>query len=182
SDSPRAEQLIGDLVAHVDLDPGPGLRAEEYSTEHIWTYERVPGRRLMFPFDVEGLPRGAIQIDLVFNEELPIEPEPIRIAGTTLLAANQELSLAWKLQWLVTDRYPQAKDLYDAALLAQHTTVDTGVVIELLRPELGDRALDFDRLTVLGLKHVDWENSPSELPVTKSDEPALLRRIAAALA
>ncbi|MET9634429.1 peptide-methionine (S)-S-oxide reductase, partial [Lentzea sp. NPDC006480] len=31
SDSPRAEQLIGDLVAHVDLDPGPGLRAEEYS-------------------------------------------------------------------------------------------------------------------------------------------------------
>ncbi|NKE61172.1 nucleotidyl transferase AbiEii/AbiGii toxin family protein [Lentzea sp. PSKA42] len=180
-DSPRARQLIDDLVESVRADPGPGLRADEVSTEHIWTYERVPGRRVVFPFDVEGLPQGAIQIDLVFNEELPIAPEPVEVTGTILLAANQELSLAWKLQWLATDSYPQAKDLYDAALLAEHTTVDTGVVIELLRPELGDRAYDFDRKSVLELDHVDWDNAPSELPVTKADEPALLERIAAAL-
>ena len=80
----------------------------------------------------------------------------------------------------MTDRYPQAKDLYDAALLAQHTTVDTGLVIDLLGPELGDRALDFDRKSVLCLDDVDWDNAPTELPVTKADEPALLQRIAAA--
>jgi hypothetical protein len=181
-DGPQAEQLIDDLVAHVDIDPGPGLKAEEYSTEHIWTYERVPGRRLVFPFDVKGLPQGAIQLDFVFNEDLPIEPEPLQIAGTTLLAANQELSLAWKLQWLVTDSYPQAKDLYDAALLAGRTTVNTGLVMDLLEPEMGERALDFDRKSVLELDHVDWDNAPSELPVTKADEQALLQRIAAALA
>lgn len=181
-DGPQAEQLIDDLAEHVHLDPGPGLKAGEYRTEHIWTYERVPGRRVVFPFDVEGLPQGTIQIDLVFNEEIPLEPEPLQIAGTTLLAANKELSLAWKLQWLVTDSYPQAKDLYDAALLAEHTTVNTGLVMDLLEPELGARALDFDRKTLLGLDDVDWDNAPSELPVTKADEPALLQRIAAALA
>lgn len=180
-ESPRAQQLMDDIVQAVHDDPGPGLWAAGAETAHIWTYERVPGRRIVFPFDVQGLPEGAVQIDLVFNEELPIAPEPVEVAGTTLLAANQELSLAWKLQWLVTDRYPQAKDLYDAALLAQHTTVDTGLVIDLLGPELGDRALDFDRKSVLGLDDVDWDNAPTELPVTKADEPALLQRIAAAL-
>ncbi|MGW6934184.1 nucleotidyl transferase AbiEii/AbiGii toxin family protein [Lentzea sp. NPDC054927] len=180
-ESPRAQQLIDDIVQAVEDDPGPGLRADQADTEHIWTYERVPGRRIVFPFDVEGLPQGAIQIDLVFNEELPIAPEPVEVTGTILLAANQELSLAWKLQWLATDMYPQAKDLYDAALLAGHTTVDTGLVIDLLRPEMADQALDFDRKSVLGLDGVDWDNAPNELPVTKADEQALLQRIAAAL-
>ncbi|HEX8870671.1 MAG TPA: nucleotidyl transferase AbiEii/AbiGii toxin family protein [Lentzea sp.] len=181
-ESPRAQQLIDDIISAVADDPGPGLWAGGAETSHIWTYERVPGRRIVLPFEVEGLPDGAIQIDLVFNEELPREPEPLEIAGTTLLAANQELSLAWKLQWLVTDSYPQAKDLYDAALLAERTTVNTGLVMDLLEPELGSRALDFDRDTVLGLGHVDWQNAPNELPVTQADEPALLHRIAAALA
>ncbi|WP_086669408.1 nucleotidyl transferase AbiEii/AbiGii toxin family protein [Lentzea kentuckyensis] len=180
-ESPQAQQLIDDLIEAMAADPGPGLWAAGAQTEHIWTYERVPGRRIVVPFEVEGLPDGSVQIDLVFNEELPIAPEPVEVAGTTLLAANQELSLAWKLQWLATDGYPQAKDLYDAALLAQHTTVDTGLVIDLLRPELGDRAVDFDRKSVLGLDHVDWDNAPTELPVTKADEPVLLQRIAAAL-
>lgn len=180
-ESPRAQQLIDDIVEAVADDPGPGVWASGAETSHIWTYERVPGRRIVFPFTVDGLPDGAVQIDLVFNEELPIAPEPVEVAGTILLAAGQELSLAWKLQWLVTDSYPQAKDLYDAALLAERTTVNTGLVIELLEPELGERALDFDRKSLLSLDHVDWDNAPSELPVTKADEPALLQRIAASL-
>ncbi|MEV6239071.1 nucleotidyl transferase AbiEii/AbiGii toxin family protein [Lentzea sp. NPDC051838] len=181
-DGREADRLFDELEVLVEDNPGPGLRGYQARTEHIWTYERVPGRRIVFPFDVEGLPQGAIQLDFVFNEHLPIEPEPLRIAGTTLLAANQELSLAWKLQWLVTDSYPQAKDLYDAALLAERTTVNTGLVMDLLEPELGARALDFDRKTLLELDHVDWDNAPSDLPVTKADEPVLLQRIAAALA
>ncbi|MFD4669428.1 nucleotidyl transferase AbiEii/AbiGii toxin family protein [Lentzea sp. NPDC058450] len=170
--SRQAEELVQGLRELV----GPS------EVEPIWTYERVPGLRIVFPFEVEGLPDGAIQIDLVFNEDLPIAPRPLEIAGTTLLAAGQELSLAWKLQWLVTDAYPQAKDLYDAALLAGVTTVNTGVVIGLLEPELGDRALDFDRRSVLEIDHVEWDNAPSEVPVTKSDESRLLERIAASLA
>jgi nucleotidyltransferase AbiEii toxin of type IV toxin-antitoxin system len=180
-ESPRARQLVDDIRAAVVADPGPVLCPGPVDTEPIWTYERVPGLRLVCPFEVEGLPHGAIQMDLVFNEELPIAPEPVEVAGTILLAANQELSLAWKLQWLMTDRYPQAKDLYDAALLAQHTTVDTGLVIDLLRPELGDNAYDFDRKSVLEMDDVDWHNAPTELPVTRADEQALLERIAAAL-
>ncbi|GGU39011.1 nucleotidyl transferase AbiEii/AbiGii toxin family protein [Lentzea flava] len=177
----EADELIDGITSKVVRNPGPVLLPGPFDTEPIWTYERVPGQRVLFPFEVEGLPHGAIQVDLVFDEELPIAPEPLRIAGTTLFAANQELSLAWKLQWLMTDSYPQAKDLYDAALLARHTTVDTGLVIGLLEPELGARALDFDRRSVLEMDHVDWDNAPTELPVTKADEPALLERIAAAL-
>lgn len=180
-DSPRAKALIADLVAGVAADPGPGLRADQARTEHIWTYERVPGRRIVFPFDVEGLPRGAIQIDLVFNEELPIAPEPVEVTGTILLGANQELSLAWKLQWLMTDMYPQAKDLYDAALLAGHTTVDLELVRRLLRPELGTEADTFGPDSVLRIDDVDWANAPTELPAGRDDQPGLLRRIAAAL-
>ena len=180
-DSPRANQLVADLKAAVAADPGAVLIPGAVATEPIWTYERVPGLRMVFLFEVEGLPYGAVQIDLVFNEELPIAPEPVEVAGTVLLAANQELSLAWKLQWLATDAYPQAKDLYDAALLAEHTTVNTGLVINLLLPELGERAYDFDRRSVLELAGVDWDNAPTELPVTRADETVLLQRIAAAL-
>lgn len=170
-EGPRANQLVADLRAAI----GPSV------VEPIWTYERVPGLRIVFPFEVEGLPGGAIQIDLVFNEELPIAPAPVEIAGTTLLAANQELSLAWKVQWLATDMWPQAKDIYDAALLAEHTTVDLALVRELVRPELRDRADEFGPESVLELGGVDWDNLPSELPVTKVDERVLLHRIAAAL-
>ncbi|KJK33489.1 hypothetical protein UK23_45775 [Lentzea aerocolonigenes] len=180
--SPRAEQLVDDLREAISDDPGPVLCPGPVDTEPIWTYERVPGLRLVCPFEVSGLPYGMVQVDLVFEEELPIAPEPVRIAGTTVLAANMELSLAWKLQWLVTDSYPQAKDLYDAALLASRTTVNTGLVMDLLEPELGSRALDFDRKSLLELDHIDWDNAPTELPVTKADEPELLQRIAAALA
>ncbi|MCG8927935.1 nucleotidyl transferase AbiEii/AbiGii toxin family protein [Lentzea sp. CC55] len=169
--SPRAGELVDDLRAAV----GPSV------VESIWTYERVPGLRVVFPFEAGGLPDGAVQVDLVFEEDLPIAPEPVRIAGTTLLAASRELSLAWKVQWLATDMWPQAKDLYDAALLAGHTTVDTAVVRELIRPEWGHGTDGFGPESVARLGDVDWENAPSELPVTKADEPALLRRIAAAL-
>ncbi|MFI6094561.1 nucleotidyl transferase AbiEii/AbiGii toxin family protein [Lentzea sp. NPDC051213] len=180
-DGREAGRLIGGLVGLVYDDPGPGLRPEEAATEDIWTYDRVPGLRLVFPFDVEGLPSGAIQIDLVFNEELPVEPELLEIAGTTLLAANQELSLAWKIQWLLSDKWPQAKDLYDAALLAQHTTVRFDLVHQLMRPTANEMENWFAVGGALDLGDVDWDNAPSELPATRADEKALILRITAAL-
>ncbi|WP_431773798.1 nucleotidyl transferase AbiEii/AbiGii toxin family protein [Streptomyces cucumeris] len=103
-------------------------------TEDIWTYERVPGRRMLLPWSAPGTAGGTVQLDLVFNEPLPAPP--VRTAlrplgdgpGCRLLAATPELSLAWKLLWLVTDFHPQGKDLYDAVLLAEHTPPSYGLV------------------------------------------------------
>ncbi|MGI5500600.1 nucleotidyl transferase AbiEii/AbiGii toxin family protein [Lentzea sp. CA-135723] len=170
-ESPQAAELVAGLRELV----GPS------EVEPIWTYERVPGLRIVFGFEVEGLPDGAIQIDLVFNEDLPIAPQPLEIAGTTLLAAGRELSLAWKIQWLVSDRYPQAKDLYDAALLAEATTVRTDVVTRLLDTAPAEPMPGFDRGWVEQLHSVQWDNAPSEVPVTKADESRLLQRVVDAL-
>ena len=62
---------------------------------------------------------------------------------------DQRPALAWKLLWLATDTYPQGKDLYDAVLLAEHTTVDQSLVRQLMRPELGPEADTFRAETVL---------------------------------
>lgn len=63
----------------------------------------------------------------MFNEHLPAAAEPTEVSlsgdgpAALVLAVTPELSLAWKVQWLITDMYPQAKDLYDAVLLAERT-------------------------------------------------------------
>ncbi|MFH8768585.1 nucleotidyl transferase AbiEii/AbiGii toxin family protein [Streptomyces sp. NPDC085866] len=104
-------------AAHGD---GVSLSARGAVVEDIWTYDRVPGRRLMLPWSAPGLPGGHVQLDLVFGEELPEPPEPAQLpGGPVLLAATPALSLAWKLMWLIDDAYPQGKDLYDAVLLAE---------------------------------------------------------------
>ncbi|WP_202919484.1 nucleotidyl transferase AbiEii/AbiGii toxin family protein [Saccharothrix deserti] len=181
-DGPEARAMLEGLVAAVAADPGPGLRADQVVAEHIWTYERVPGRRLVFPFDVDGLPQGAVQADLVFNEDLPDAPVAVEVPplGTRVLAASPALSLAWKLQWLVTDMYPQGKDLYDAVLLAERTPVSLDLVRDLIRPELGDEADGFTWASVLDLR-VDWENFRAEQPGVEGDAGPWLRRLADAL-
>ncbi|GAA2815970.1 nucleotidyl transferase AbiEii/AbiGii toxin family protein [Crossiella cryophila] len=182
-DGPEAKAMLDGLIAALAGDPGPGLRADQVRSEHIWTYERVPGRRLVFPFDVDGLPQGAIQLDLVFNEPLPEPPVTVAIPplGTPMRTASASLSLAWKLQWLMTDLYPQGKDLYDAVLLAEYTTVSLDLVRELLRPELGREAEDFTPDSVLGLP-VDWINFRDEQPGVEGEVRPWLDRLAAALA
>ncbi|MFC9243754.1 nucleotidyl transferase AbiEii/AbiGii toxin family protein [Streptomyces sp. NPDC057136] len=96
-------------------------------TEDIWTYDRVPGRRMLLPWTAPGTAGGTVQLDVVFNETLPApamltELSPLGAGpGCRVLAATPELSLAWKLLWLVSDAHPQGKDLYDAVLLAEHS-------------------------------------------------------------
>lgn len=184
-DGPEARAMLEGLVAAVAADPGPGLRADQVVAEHIWTYERVPGRRLVFPFDVDGLPQGAVQVDLVFNEDLPDAPVDVEVPplGTRVLAASPALSLAWKLQWLATDNYPQGKDLYDAVLLAERTAVSLDLVRDLIRPELGAEADSFTWESVLDLRlYVDWENFRAERPGVEGDAATWLRRLVDALA
>ncbi|MEU4619412.1 nucleotidyl transferase AbiEii/AbiGii toxin family protein [Actinoplanes sp. NPDC023801] len=180
SDSRNATELLDGIKAAAS---GAGLRSDETAESAIWTYERADGRRLVIPFSAPGVPDGSVQIDVVFGERLPIDPEPVALPGvaTLVLGATAELSLAWKLLWLATDRYPQGKDLYDAALLAEHTTVDVALVRELLLPELGDEALDFSAATPLSWYDVDWDNFADEYPGVPGDAVHWQRRLALAL-
>lgn len=96
----------------------------------IWTYERAPGYRVVVPWQAAGLPPGEVQLDIVFEQ--PLRDEPVETTLTTelpggpitLRCVSRQMSLAWKLLWLVTDWYPEGKDVYDAVLLAESTTME----------------------------------------------------------
>ncbi|BCY06751.1 nucleotidyl transferase AbiEii/AbiGii toxin family protein [Actinoplanes sp. L3-i22] len=181
----EAQALIEGVVAELAQRPGAGLRPDRVGRSAIWTYERADGLRLVIPFQQRGIPDGSVQVDLVFGEELPIPPELVRVPGVQrpVPAATAGLSLAWKLLWLATDRYPQGKDLYDAVLLAEHTGVDLALVRDLMRPELGGEADEFSAQSVLGWPDVQWDNFALEYPelVAEGHELPWLRRLAVAL-
>ncbi|NXY99528.1 nucleotidyl transferase AbiEii/AbiGii toxin family protein [Streptomyces sp. BR123] len=170
-----AERLAGDL----------DMPAREAASEYIWTYERVPGRRLVLPWSAPGLPGGQVQLDFVFNEPLPVPAEPVEVAGVPLLGATRELSLAWKLMWLAGDLYPQGKDLYDAVLLAESRTPSRALVEEVFRLsgefEEQGRTVPFTPDVFESFAHVDWSGFRREYPALDVEESGLVRRLLAAL-
>ncbi|MEU9562300.1 nucleotidyl transferase AbiEii/AbiGii toxin family protein [Streptomyces sp. NPDC048161] len=111
-DDPRLsglfEQIARDAAAAADRG-SVRIDAAGMVTEDIWTYERVPGRRMLLPWTADGVPGGAVQLDVVFNEILPsaaalTELQPLGDGpGCRVQAVSPELSLAWKLLWLATD-------------------------------------------------------------------------------
>lgn len=140
---PRTTQLFEEVARDAgDLSGGADVTvridAAGAVTEDIWTYDRVPGRRLLLPWTADGVPCGTVQLDFVFNEVLPVPGDFTDLQamgdgpGCRLRATTPELSLAWKLLWLLTDSHPQGKDLYDAALLAERTPLPYEVVREVL--------------------------------------------------
>jgi hypothetical protein len=165
-----AAQLMDGLVYLIrDAVPPRGIEfGREVAMDEIWTYERAPGRRLVFAWQATGLPPGHIQMDFVFGERLwtePIVTEIPLVSGETarVLAASQELSLAWKLVWLHTDVYPQGKDLYDAVLLAEQTPLRLDILNAALE------AADWRHGRVTGPDfplqwEVDWESFRREHP------------------
>ena len=182
SDSADARMLLDDIKNAIRADPGPGLRPDLITESAIWTYERADGRRLVVPFTAPEVPDGQVQIDVVFGEQLPCPPEVLTLSDVNepMLAASASLSLAWKLLWLATDMYPQGKDLYDAVLLAEHTTVDQTLVRQLMRPELGTEADTFTAATVLSWQ-VDWTNLTDEYPTISGTAEQWTSRLALAL-
>ncbi|MFD6636370.1 nucleotidyl transferase AbiEii/AbiGii toxin family protein [Micromonospora chalcea] len=182
SDSADARALLDDVKAAIRYAPGAGLRPDRISEAAIWTYERADGRRLVVPFRVDGAPDGHVQIDVVFGEQLPLPPETVTLPGVArpVLGAPAELALAWKLMWLATDAYPQGKDLYDAVLLAETTSVDRDLVRRLMRPELGAEADALTAETVLTWG-IDWENFVDEYPGVEGTAEEWTRRLALAL-
>ncbi|MEV0430555.1 nucleotidyl transferase AbiEii/AbiGii toxin family protein [Micromonospora sp. NPDC050495] len=182
SDSADAHTLLDDIKAAVRSAPGAGLQPDRITESAIWTYERADGRRLVIPFSTPEAPDGHVQIDVVFGEKLPLPPEVLILPDVDepVLAAPASLALAWKLLWLATDMYPQGKDLYDAVLLAEHTTVDQALVRQLMRPELGAEADNFTAETVLSWQ-VDWTNFTDECPGISGTAEQWTRRLALAL-
>ncbi|MFI6416953.1 nucleotidyl transferase AbiEii/AbiGii toxin family protein [Streptomyces sp. NPDC050842] len=154
-------------------------------SEHIWTYERVPGHRLVLPWTAPALPGGQVQLDFVFQERLPTPPLPTEIAGVRLPAADRELSLAWKLMWLVSDSYPQAKDLYDAVLLAENCTLPVALLETVLReadewPGHPNEPLNLGMFEN-AIREVDWTDFDDTHPDTKAARQDLGTRLLAAL-
>lgn len=131
SDMPRsiADQIFIDLIRDIGNTPFPvGVHffTGAAAIDDIWLYARAPGRRIVIPWSAPQLPHGSVQIDIVFGEQLWTAPQQSQLTTTDrrvipLLTASKEQSLAWKLQWLASDLYPQGKDLYDAVLLAEGT-------------------------------------------------------------
>ncbi|MFF3686145.1 nucleotidyl transferase AbiEii/AbiGii toxin family protein [Streptomyces sp. NPDC002187] len=115
----------------------------------------MPGVRAVIPWQAPGsLPgraQGEIQVDFALDEVLhdaPVWTAVPRGDGgppTAVRTASRELSLAWKLLWLITDHGKDGsaggKDLYDAVLLAE--CPHTRLTPRLLRKVLGSHAADF---------------------------------------
>jgi hypothetical protein len=126
----RAVELLESVVTAVTSRECEGveLRRDEVAQDPIWTYDRVPGTRLVFRWTAPGLPWGATQLDFVFGERLPVAHQMLDVVLTPgrhaeLQVASKDLSLAWKLLWLHSDMHPRGKDLYDAMLLAEATSL-----------------------------------------------------------
>ncbi|MFJ8439647.1 nucleotidyl transferase AbiEii/AbiGii toxin family protein [Kitasatospora griseola] len=182
-DDPRTGDLFDDLTRAVCATTGPvRFVAERTAAEDIWTYERAPGRRLMLVWTADGLPDGAVQLDFVFNEDLPLPAEPLEVApGAVLNVAGRELSLAWKLLWLATDRHPQGKDLYDAALLAGSTRLRYTVLRDVFvtgEAHYADDPIGPDSVPA----ETEWVHFATEYPQLAGEESDHARRLTDALA
>ncbi|GAA1871269.1 nucleotidyl transferase AbiEii/AbiGii toxin family protein [Myceligenerans crystallogenes] len=192
AEDPTAVAMLDGLLTLLTADPGPGLRASDAARESIWTYERAEGRRIVVPYDVDGFPAGdgmpvgSVQVDFVFGEELLADPvvRAVPPSGVEMLVAPPDLQLAWKIQWLVTDMYPQGRDLYDAVLLADVADLSWDLLTEVLGavedPWWDELLQAFTAANLLGLE-VDWENFRSEHPDVAEDPRVLVERLVLAV-
>ncbi|MFG2357673.1 nucleotidyl transferase AbiEii/AbiGii toxin family protein [Streptomyces sp. NPDC048521] len=169
-DEERTDRMIRGIAEAAQARAGEvRFSARDAVVEDIWTYERVPGRRMVLPWSAPGLPGGHVQLDFVFNERLPEAPEPVELpGGAVLLGATPGLSLAWKLMWLINDTYAQGKDLYDAVLLAERHPLSHELLEEVFR--LSGEWPDPYRRNVLledveeALRYVEWRHFVTEYP------------------
>ncbi|MEU8685418.1 nucleotidyl transferase AbiEii/AbiGii toxin family protein [Streptomyces sp. NPDC048611] len=198
---PRTDRMLDGIAAAAEELSHRGgpvrLDAQAAAADEIWSYDRVPGRRLVIPWTAaaDGVPGGSVQLDFVFTERLPVPAEPTEIRGpegtapVTVRAATRALSLAWKVLWLVSDEYPEGKDLYDAVLLAECTALPFALLREVFRDvDYGT----YDRQPVLHRTLWGIEGDWSELRKEYPDRGALtvpgrrveygyIQRLAAAL-
>ncbi|MFI2075992.1 nucleotidyl transferase AbiEii/AbiGii toxin family protein [Streptomyces triculaminicus] len=180
----RTDAMLDDIARAAEERTAGGpvrIDAAGAVSDEIWTYDRVPGRRLVLPWSAEddGIPAGTVQLDFVFNEKLPAPAVPAD--GTALMTASREVSLAWKILWLVTDHHPEAKDLYDAVLLAEDA--DTRLSHELLNRVLLAEGEPCDLGWILSqAAEADWDEYAKDRPRLADTGAGYLTRLAIALA
>lgn len=178
SDGPEAARLLDGIVEAVTaIGSVDGVSmSTQVARDDIWTYERADGKRLTFSWSTPGLPPGKLQCDVVFREEFWVPPAALHLptsggAPVSLLAATPEQSLAWKILWLMTDIYPQGKDLYDAVLLAERFSLPEDLVERMaaeIRPlsswRFDPRAAGFAKRVEDTLLGVAWDDFAKEYP------------------
>ncbi|MRH93072.1 nucleotidyl transferase AbiEii/AbiGii toxin family protein [Nocardia sp. SYP-A9097] len=193
-DEPATDDMFGDIAVRAErasLTPESmvHLHAEGALSDNIWTYDRVPGRRLVLPWTATGpdIPSGTVQLDFVFNETIPQPavwsdlPNLCHPAAPShLLTATPELSLAWKLLWLTTDMHPQGKDFYDAVLLAENCRLPYDLLATVLTRETNGAWLpNF----LAGLDNsADWKEFAKDHPHLADQQQSFIDRLQAALA
>jgi hypothetical protein len=194
-----ATQLFDDLIQMVKKYPqvsNISIDGAKVATDEIWTYDRSNGRRILFPWQAEGLPGGTLQMDVAFGEKLFVEPELTPIPTTRgedimIWSASKELSLAWKLRWLEADSFPQGKDLYDATLLAEKTYLPFDLLRSVMMScedwmYMKKYAPDFSWKSgypwQLRVEDIEWENFKLEYPWVEGDAKSWLDRLSLALA
>jgi hypothetical protein len=195
-----AKQLFDELIQLLKQYPrfnNITIDAANIATDDLWNYERADGRRLLIPWQVEDLPRGTLQVDIVFGErilDLPIltpiptswnEPIPI-------WSASKGLSLAWKIRWLETDIYPQGKDLYDATLLAEQIDLPLDLLklvlnssedwIDNIKYEVPNFTWKSGYPWAMEIESIEWENFINEYPWVEGDAQSWVDRLSLALA
>ncbi|QSQ17105.1 nucleotidyl transferase AbiEii/AbiGii toxin family protein [Myxococcus landrumensis] len=165
--SSEGQRVISELrqaVAGALREEGICVEPEAIPADDIWTYDRVEGRRLSFPWTWRGHLRDTVQVDIVFNERMCDAPVPLTVEGVALRGTSPAESLASKLLWLTNDWYPQGKDLFDAVLLAE----DVRLPAELLRRVFAEKHGHWKDLFLTGEfaldSEVDWENFALENP------------------
>ncbi|MEU8733073.1 nucleotidyl transferase AbiEii/AbiGii toxin family protein [Streptomyces tendae] len=191
-DDRRTERMLTALAeaAGARADSGAdevpvGISAQGAVVEDIWTYDRVPGLRMVLPWGAPGLPGGHVQLDFVFGERLPEPPEPVELSGGAMLyAATPGLSLAWKLMWLINDMHGQGKDLYDAVLLAERHPLSRDLLHEVFRlsgewPYHREHILLEDVVEAAG--YVEWNHFVTEYPRFRDREDEFAERLVRAV-
>jgi hypothetical protein len=134
--------------------------------ENIWTYEKAPGKRIVFAWESDSIPvGGTVQMDIVFGEQIPDATvfTDIQLGSQAVIScrtASRAQSLAWKLLWLETDTHPMGKDLYDAVLLAESTPVS----MDLIRATFEDAGERWCNPADLHKHGIEWDPFLLEYP------------------
>lgn len=188
-----AKRLIDGLVQLLQGSTDGGaieVPDQLFASEEIWTYERAPGLRVIVPWrTITDGHRGTVQIDFVFGETMPSPPIQLDLvlgetAPISILAASAEQSLAWKLLWLATDSYAAGKDLYDAVLLAEHTSVPSKLLERTFAfsPDPFDAGLrSLNDAEGIQRWYVEWEDFQKEYPEVQGTEKEWKDRLVRAL-
>lgn len=134
----RIELPVVELLRHLGEQPTPrpGLSLDVENASLDWfsdldaeVYGDISGIRVRICWETDTDDEGILQVDFAADEFMPESPVTARVPRltggepVTLPAAGPGLSLAWKLRWLDADQeddgLAQAKDLYDAVVLAE---------------------------------------------------------------